>query len=152
VFAPGLLLISAEFPATGRATAMGLFGRPLTVIRTSLGALAITLTLLVVLPGQLAVIAVVAMNVVFIQVYFGPLFAIPVAHLGVRAAGVASGFGNLCANIGGFACSYGFGILRDATGSFRPGFLTLAALCVLATALTATIHARPTSPEPDPVG
>jgi predicted MFS family arabinose efflux permease len=127
-------------------------GRPLTVIRTSLVALAITLTLLVLLPGQLAVIAVVAVNAVFIQVYFGPLFAIPVAHLGTRTAGVASGFGNLCANTGGFACSYGFGVMRDTTGSFRPGFLTLAALCVLATALTATIHARPTSPGLDPVG
>jgi predicted MFS family arabinose efflux permease len=118
-------------------------GRPLAVIRTSLVALAITLTLLMVLPGQIAVIVVVAVNAVFIQVYFGPLFAIPVAHLGTRAAGVASGFGNLCANIGGFACSYGFGVLRDATGSFRPGFFTLAALCAVAAAMTAMIQAKP---------
>ncbi|TDV35322.1 sugar phosphate permease [Actinophytocola oryzae] len=118
-------------------------GRPLTVIRTSLVALAVTLTLLVVLPGQLAVVVVVAVNAVFIQVYFGPLFAIPVAHLGFRTAGVASGFGNLCANVGGFTCSYAFGILRDTTGSFRPGFLTLAVLCVAATLMTLTIRARP---------
>lgn len=118
-------------------------GRPLTVIRTSLVALTITLTLLTSLPGQLAVILVVAVNAVFIQVYFGPLFAIPVAYVGTRAAGVASGFGNLCANVGGFACSYGFGVLRDTTGSFRPGFLTLAALCALAVGLTAMIHPKP---------
>jgi MFS transporter, ACS family, D-galactonate transporter len=118
-------------------------GRPLTVIRVSLVALAVTLVLLMVLPGQVAVIAVVAVNAVFIQVYFGPLFAIPVTHLGTEAAGVASGFGNLCANVGGFACSYGFGVLRDATGSFRPGFFTLAVLCALAAALTVTIRAKP---------
>jgi MFS transporter, ACS family, D-galactonate transporter len=118
-------------------------GRPMTVVRTSLVALAVTLTLLVALPGQWAVVVVVAVNAVFIQVYFGPLFAIPVAHLGTRTAGVASGFGNLCANIGGFACSYGFGVLRDATGSFRPGFLTLAVLCVLAVALSTAIRPAP---------
>lgn len=118
-------------------------GRPLTVIRVSLVALAVTLVLLMVLPGQVAVIAVVAVNAVFIQVYFGPLFAIPVTHLGTEAAGVASGFGNLCANVGGFACSYGFGVLRDATGSFRPGFFTLAVLCALAAVLTVTIRAKP---------
>jgi MFS transporter, ACS family, D-galactonate transporter len=118
-------------------------GRPLTVIRVSLVALAVTLVLLMVLPGQAAVIAVVAVNAVFIQVYFGPLFAIPVAHLGAESAGVASGFGNLCANVGGFACSYGFGVLRDVTGSFRPGFLTLAVLCALAAALTIMIRPQP---------
>lgn len=116
-------------------------GRPDTVIRVSLGVLFVTVSLLAVVSGRVALLVVIGVGSLFVQVYFGPLFAVPVARLGTRAAGVLSGFGNLCANLGGFACAYGLGAIRDATGSFRAGYLTLAALCLLALVATRWLRA-----------
>jgi len=67
----------------------------------------------------------------FVQLYFGPLFALPVEMLGPRTAGLASGFGNFFANIGGFTFTYTLGALKDATGSFAVGFYSLSGLCVI---------------------
>ncbi|GAA4600898.1 nitrate/nitrite transporter NarK [Actinoplanes octamycinicus] len=116
-------------------------GRPLLVIGGSLAVLATGLALLTYLPGMPAVLMVVAMISVVVQVYFGPLFALPIAVLGAGRAGLLSGFGNFCANLGGFAFVYLLGAVKDVTGSFRAGFLSLAALCVVA--LVAVVLARP---------
>ncbi len=116
-------------------------GRPLTVIGVAQAALATGLALLTFVPGTPALLAVVLLTSVFVQLYFGPLFAVPVTYLGTRTAGIANGFGNTCANLGGFAASYGLGALRDATGSFRIGFVTLSAMALAALAVTASIGA-----------
>lgn len=121
-------------------------GRPLAVIGVSLGALTVTLSLLPVVSGGLPLLAVVAVASIFVQLYFGPLFAVPVAQLGTRVAALVSGFGNFWANVGGFVGAYGLGLIRDGTGSFRAGFLGLAAMCVVALLVTATI--RPAGPRP----
>ncbi|MGC9665393.1 MFS transporter [Planosporangium sp. 12N6] len=115
-------------------------GRPLAVIGVSLGVLAVTTALLTLVHGLVPLLSVVAVSSVFVQVYFGPLFALPIQRLGARTAGVTSGFGNFCANLGGFVFSYALGVVRDATGSFQAGFLTLGGLCVLA--LLATVSLR----------
>ncbi|GAA0443043.1 MFS transporter [Actinoplanes capillaceus] len=116
-------------------------GRPLLVIGGSLTVLTAGLTLLTYVPGMLGVLGVVALISMAIQVYFGPLFALPLQVLGSGNAGLISGFGNFCANLGSFAFVYALGAVKDATGSFRAGFLSLAALCVVA--LIATRLTRP---------
>jgi predicted MFS family arabinose efflux permease len=115
--------------------------RPLLVIGGSLAVLTVGLSLLTYAPGMLGVLGVVALISVAIQVYFGPLFALPLQVLGDRSAGLISGFGNFCANLGSFAFVYALGAVKDATGSFRAGFLSLAVLCVVA--LIATWLTRP---------
>lgn len=112
-------------------------GRPLAVIRVSLAVLAGSTVALMVVPSVAAVIAMVAVQAIFLQVYFGPIFAIPIATLGRRTAGSVSGFSNLFANLGSLSSAYALGVLRDTTGSFAIGFWSLAALCVVA--LVATV-------------
>ncbi|WP_285548562.1 MFS transporter [Actinoplanes regularis] len=116
-------------------------GRPLLVIGGSLTILTAGLALLTYVPGIPAVLVVIALISLVVQVYFGPLFALPIAVLGTRRAGLLSGFGNFCANLGGFAFVYALGAVKDTTGSFRAGFLSLSALCVVA--LVAAVLARP---------
>ncbi|MDI6101809.1 MFS transporter [Actinoplanes sp. NEAU-A12] len=115
--------------------------RPLLVIGGSLAVLTVGLALLPHVPGMAGVLGAVALISMAIQVYFGPLFALPLQVLGDRNAGLISGFGNFCANLGSFAFVYALGAVKDATGSFRAGFLSLAALCVVA--LVATWLIRP---------
>lgn len=113
------------------------FNRPLLVIGLSMGVLATTLSALSMVTSLWAVLAVIAINSIFIQVYFGPLFSIAIQHLGDANAGIVSGFGNFCANLGGFALVYLLGRVKDATGQFQAGLLTLALLCVFG--LVATV-------------
>jgi sugar phosphate permease len=68
-------------------------------------------------------IAFIALNAVFIQMYFGPLFAIPVEALGAQKAGIMTGFGNMFANIGGLLATYILGALKDTTADLRPAFI-----------------------------
>jgi len=120
-------------------------GRPLLIIGTSLGVLATATALLVVVPTLPMVIAVITVQAVFIQLYFGPLFAVPIQVLGARTAGSVSGFSNMCANLGGLTFAYALGAVRDATGSFSAGIYALALLCVaglLATGVLSRLVAR----------
>lgn len=110
---------------------------PFLVIGTSLAMIAVTTVLLANVDNLALLIVVIAVNAVFVQFYFGPLFAVPIEMFGARTAGLASGFGNFFANLGGFTFTYTLGALKDATGSFSVGFYSLAALCV--PALLATI-------------
>lgn len=104
---------------------------PLLVIRVSLVMLAITITLLANVHEQVLLVLIVAVNAIFLQFYFGPLFALPIELLGPRTAGLASGFGNFFANVGGFTFTFALGAMKDATGSFTAGFYTLVGLCVI---------------------
>jgi nitrate/nitrite transporter NarK len=118
-------------------------GRPLLVIGVSLAALAVTTVLLVADAGLGVLVVVVAVNAVFLQVYFGPLFAVPIRVLGERVAGISSGFSNFCANVGGLTFAYTLGAVKDATGSFAVGLYALAGLCLVGLVATAIIARLP---------
>jgi sugar phosphate permease len=109
---------------------------PILVIGVSLSVLGITTGLLIAAKSIILVVALIFMNAIFLQMYFGPLFSVPVEILGVRRAGISTGFGNLFANIGGFSAVYLLGALKDATGAFKPGFLAVCGACFLGLALT----------------
>jgi nitrate/nitrite transporter NarK len=111
-------------------------GRPIAVIGVSLGALAVLLGLVGHLSNVVWLVIVVAAIALFIQLYFGPIFAVPRQLFGPRVAGLSSGFGNFCANMGGFASALALGILKDLTGSFVLGFLILAGVAVVSLAAT----------------
>lgn len=106
-------------------------GRPLLVIGTALGALALLLALIGVVTVSPVLVALILITALVIQVYFGPLFAVPRALFGPGLAGLSSGFGNFCANVGGFTSVLLLGVLKDATGGFGVGFLLLAGLAVI---------------------
>jgi len=50
---------------------------------------------------MILLVALIFINAIFLQMYFGPLFSIPVEILGVSKAGISIGFSNLFANVGG---------------------------------------------------
>lgn len=106
-------------------------GRPLLVIALSLGAMTVLLGVVGEVDNVPLLLVVIGLLSVVIQLYFGPLFAVPARIFGPSLAGLSSGFGNFCANLGGFASALLLGVLRDATGSFTPGFLALAALALI---------------------
>ena len=109
---------------------------PPVVIGGALAVLAAAAALLPVVESTAALLSVVAVYSIFQGFYFGPLFLVPVEVLGSRVAGTAIGFSNLFANIGGFACVYALGTIRDRAGSFTWGFLGIAGLCVGGVALS----------------
>lgn len=110
-------------------------GRPVLVIGVSLAVLAVTTFLIVQVNALVLLVPVVAINGFFVQFYFGPLFAVPIQALGSKTAGLASGYGNFLANMGGFTFSYAMGAVRDATGSFADVMYVMSALCVVGVAL-----------------
>lgn len=114
---------------------------PPLVIGGALLVLACTAVLLTVTTSLPWLLLVIAVNSIFLQFYFGPLFLVPVEVLGPRIAGTATGFGNLFANIGGFLTAWTMGALKDRSGSFTSGFMTIAAIC-LAGVLLSVILAR----------
>lgn len=117
---------------------------PPLVIGVSLAVIAATTVLLVQVHSLPLLIAVIVVNSFFVQLYFGPLFSIGIDLVGSERAGLASGFGNFFANMGGFAFTYGLGALKDATGSFAVGFTSLAGLCVVGLVCTiALARAQP---------
>src|SRR3972149_7964763 len=94
-------------------------------------------------------IAVVALNAIFLQMYFGPLFSIPVEILGLSKAGISTGFSNFFANVGAFCVTYLLGYLKDSTGGFKYGFYTISGACFVGLILTfALAWARRTQPAP----
>ncbi len=113
-------------------------GRPLVVVGGSLVVLAFNLLLFAESHTLVTLLIAVVINATFSQLYFGPLFAIPLEMFGMRNAGFTTGFGNAFANLGAFTFIYTLGAVRDATGSFTAGFdaiavaCTLGALCALA--------------------
>ena len=115
---------------------------PLLIIGVSQAMLALTLVLLVQVDSVPLLLLVVCVNSLFVQLYFGPLFAVPIDMLGSRMAGLSSGFGNFFANIGGFTFVYAIGAMKDATGSFATGFYTLAVLAGVGVLCTLTLSAQ----------
>jgi MFS transporter, ACS family, D-galactonate transporter len=103
---------------------------PPLVIGVSQAMLALTTVLLVHVHDVWLLIPVFVVNGIFVQFYFGPLFAVQVDMLGSRRAGLANGCGNFFANVGGVTGAYALGALRDLTGSFAAGLYGLSALCL----------------------
>lgn len=109
-------------------------GRPLLIVGTSLATLAASTTALVFVHSLWLLFIVVGVNGLFMQLYFGPLFAVPVALFGRAQAGTTAGFSNFAANLGGLTFGYALGWVKDTTGSFDVGLFVLAAACLVALA------------------
>jgi len=114
---------------------------PPLVIGAALAILACTNALLATVESIPLLLVVIAVNSVFLQFYFGPLFVVPMETLGPRFAGTATGFGNLFANIGGLSTAYALGVVRDHAGSFAWGFVGVSCVCLTGVVL-AVILAR----------
>jgi len=112
---------------------------PPLVIGGSLAILACTSTLLVVVESIPLLLLVIAVNSIFLQFYFGPLFLVPVEVLGHRVAGTATGFSNLFANIGGFLTAYTLGVVKDQAGTFTWGFVGIGGICLVGVALAVVL-------------
>ena len=109
---------------------------PPLIIGGALAVLACTSALLVLVHSIPALVLVVAINSIFVQIYFGPLFFVPVEVLGPRAAGMSTGFSNMFANFGGLIFAYALGVVKDKAGSFTWGFLATSAACLVGLLLT----------------
>jgi sugar phosphate permease len=109
---------------------------PILVIGVSLSVLGLTTGLLITANNMILLVALIFINAIFLQMYFGPLFSIPVEILGVPKAGISSGFSNFFANIGGFSAAYLLGALKDRSGAFKPGFFAICGACFIGLALT----------------
>lgn len=139
-----VMAMSAAF--TAPSNMLGGYGsdrlkNPPLVIGGALAILACTSTLLVAIESIPLLLLVIAVNSIFLQFYFGPLFLVPVEVLGQRIAGTAIGFSNLFANIGGFVTAYALGVVKDETGTFTWGFVGISGVC-LAGVVLAVILAR----------
>jgi nitrate/nitrite transporter NarK len=109
---------------------------PILVIAVSLSVLGITTGFMITADNMILLVALIFINAIFLQMYFGPLFSVPVELLGVSKAGISIGFSNLFANVGGFSAAYLLGVLKDRFGAFKPGFFAICGACFLGFALT----------------
>jgi sugar phosphate permease len=105
------------------------FKKPTLIIGISMIMLGITTGLLVTLNSMGLIIAVIVINAIFLQFYFGPLFNLAIEKLGPEKTGLSNGVGNMFAIFGGLIAAYLMGFLRDATNSFQWGFYSV---CILA--------------------
>jgi ACS family D-galactonate transporter-like MFS transporter len=112
---------------------------PPLVIGVSLGVLACTSGMLVLVDSIPLLVLVIAINSVFLQFYFGPLFSVPLEALGPRVAGMSVGFGNMFANLGALTFAYALGVVKDVAGAFKWGFIATGAVCVVGMALAALL-------------
>jgi sugar phosphate permease len=144
------LVVASSAALSAPANAMGGYvsdrlGNPPLVIGGSLAILACTSVLLVTVDSIPALLLVIAVNSVFMPLYFGPLFFVPVEVLGQRTAGTATGFSNLFANAGGLLCAYALGVVKDTDGAFTWGFVGIGVLCVIGVALSVLLARMRTS-------
>ena len=105
--------------------------KPTLVIGFSLVILAITTTLIVRVDHMVLLILLIVLNALFIQLYFGPLFALPIERYGTRMTGTLSGFSNFFANLGGLTFSFMLGLIKDKTGHFESGFYIISGACLI---------------------
>jgi len=109
---------------------------PTLVIGFALVILAITSGLFGVVDNMIILIVLICINAIFVQIYFGPLFSIPIDALGTRVAGISGGFSNSFANIGSFSFVYLMGLLKDTTGHFDTGFYVVAGISLIGLVFT----------------
>jgi nitrate/nitrite transporter NarK len=137
ITAMGALLTAAANPLGGYVSDR--LRNPPLVIGASLAVLACTSGLLVVVGTIPLLVLVIAVNAVFLQFYFGPLFAVPLEVLGSRVAGMSAGFSNMFANLGALVFAYALGVVKDTSGAFKWGFVATGGVCVAGVALTAVL-------------
>ena len=138
------LITAMGFALTGSANAFGGYvsdrlRNPPLVIGGSLAVLACTSALLVYVDSITALVLVVAVNAIFLQFYFGPLFYVPIEVLGQRVAGMSTGFSNMFANLGALTFAYALGVVKDTAGAFTLGFLATSAFCVIGVLLAVAL-------------
>ena len=126
---------------TGPSNALGGYvsdrlRNPPLVIGASIAILGCTAALLVTVTWTPLMLLVIAVNAVFLQFYFGPLFHVPVEILGQRVTGMSAGVGNMFANLGALIFALALGVVRDKAGSFNWGFWGITAFCVLGVILS----------------
>ena len=109
---------------------------PTLIIQVSLVILLFTTIMLVRITNLSLLIVMIMINAVFVQFYFGPLFAMPVDRFGQHMTGTITGVSNFYANLGGFTAVYLLGMLKDISGTFASGFYFLAGLCLIGLLLT----------------
>ncbi len=112
---------------------------PPLVIGGSLAVLACTSALLVYVDSIAALVLVIAVNALFLQLYFGPLFYVPIEVLGPRVAGMSTGFSNMFANLGALTFAYALGVVKDSAGAFTLGFVATSAFCLVGVFLAAAL-------------
>jgi len=137
-----IVAMSAAFTAPSNALGGYVSDRlknPPLVIGGSLAVLACTSALVVLVHSMPLLLTVVAINAIFLQFYFGPLFFVPVEVLGQRVAGTSIGFSNLFANIGSLTFAYSLGVIKDKAGTFTWGFLSISVACIIGVILASVL-------------
>jgi nitrate/nitrite transporter NarK len=137
ITAMGALLTAAANPLGGYVSDR--LRNPPLVIGASLAVLACTSGMLVMADAIPVLVLVIAVNAVFLQFYFGPLFAVPLEVLGSRVAGMSAGFSNMFANLGALVFAYALGVVKDTSGAFKWGFVATGGVCVAGVALAAVL-------------
>jgi nitrate/nitrite transporter NarK len=137
ITAMGAALTAAANPLGGYVSDR--LRNPPLVIGVSLAVLACTSALLVVIESIPLLVLVVAVNSIFLQFYFGPLFSVPLEVLGPRVAGMSAGFSNMFANLGALVFAYALGVVKDTSGAFKWGFIATGAVCVVGVGLAAAL-------------
>ena len=112
------------------------YHKPIAIIAISMIVLGITTGLMVTLNSMVLIIAIVIVNAVFFQFYFGPLFTLAVEILGPEKTGISNGVSNMFAIFGGLITSYLMGSLKDSTGSFAWGFYSVCIISGIGLILT----------------
>lgn len=137
-----IVAMSAAFSASSNTLGGYVSDRlrnPPLVIGGSLAALACTAILLVAVDSTPLLLIVIAINSIFLQFYFGPLFLVPMELLGPRIAGTAIGVSNLFANTAGFLTAFALGVIKDQSGSFTWGFVGVGGICLIGVALAVVL-------------
>lgn len=116
------------------------FKKPTALIGFSLLVLAVTTVLIVRTDHLFPLILLIVLNALFLQMYFGPLFALPIERYGARMMGSLSGFGNFFANLGGITFSFLLGLIKDKTGLFESGFYVISFACILGIVFTVLLE------------
>jgi MFS transporter, ACS family, tartrate transporter len=100
---------------------------------------------LTVLAPQTAAASLLMLSIAAFGIWgaLGPFWAMPTAFLRGTAAAGGIAIVNSIGNIGGFAGPFLIGWVRDATGSFEGGLLTLAAVLVAGAAIALSLPASP---------
>ena len=138
------LVVAMSSAFTGPSNALGGYvsdrlRNPALVIGASLAVLACTSSLLVLTHSIPILLLVIAINSIFLQFYFGPLFLVPVEVLGQRVAGLSTGFSNLFANIGALVFAYSLGVVKDKAGAFTLGFFGITLACAIGVVLSVVL-------------
>ena len=126
---------------TGPSNALGGYvsdrmKNPPLVIGASIAILGCTAALLVTVTWTPLMLLVIAVNAVFLQFYFGPLFSVPVEVLGSRVTGMSAGVSNLYANVGALVFAVSLGVIKDRSGSFAWGFWGITFFCAIGVMLS----------------